>query len=68
MDSSDGGRKWALTRSIFWAANIGASATLVMFVIKGGDVMEVLQWWSYMMGSLLVLYGGMNVAQKGVMK
>lgn len=64
----DGGRKWALTIRIFWAANIGAAATLLMFVIKGGEVMDVLHWWSYMMGSLLVLYGGMNVAQKGVMK
>ena len=41
---------------------------MIMFIIKGGDVMDVLHWWSYMMGALLTLYGGLNVAQKGVTK
>lgn len=68
MDSSEGGRKWALARGIFWSANAGAVATMIMFIVKGGNVMDVLQWWSYMMGALLTLYGGLNVAQKGVTK
>jgi len=68
VDSSEGGRKWALTRGIFWSANVGGGLTALMFVIKGGDVMDVLHWWSYMMGALLTLYGGMNVVQKGVVK
>lgn len=72
MDSSDGGRKWALAKAVFTASTAMAVGTLV-FSVSGKietTVSSILEWWSFTQAGLLALYNGANViaASKGAKK
>lgn len=60
----EGGRKWALAKSVFIASTAMAGIGIALVLLgKAESLNSILEWWSFTQAGLLALYNGANVIQ-----